>query len=126
MPENIVRITTNEDLKRGEYALVFRKKDASGAYTTNVPLKPAPRQPSAPAAAQPGAGVPGMTPEMMGGMTPEQIQLMQQTQQGQTQTAPRGGMFGIGRRAPSAPPAPAPGAAASTAGFLAWDFRVLP
>jgi hypothetical protein len=126
MPEDVVRITTNEDLKRGEYALVFRKKDGSGAYTANVPLKPTPRQPGAPAAAQPGAGVPGMTPEMMGGMTPEQIQLMQQSQQGQTQTAPPRGMFGLGRRAPSAPPAPAPSAAASGAGFLAWDFRVLP
>jgi hypothetical protein len=120
MPEGVIRITTNEDLKRGEYALVFRKKDASGAYTANVPLKPAPRQPSAPAEAAPGAGFPGMTPE--------QVQLMQQ-QQGQAQTPPpRGGMLGLGglgRRPPAAPPAPPPAAAASDAGFLAWDFRVL-
>ncbi len=117
MPESVIRITTNEDLKRGEYALVFRKKDASGAYTANVPLKPGARQPSASAEAAPDAGFPGMTPE--------QIQLMQ-AQQAQAQTPPpRGGMFGLGRRAPSAPPAPAPAAAGSDAGFLAWDFRVL-
>jgi hypothetical protein len=117
MPEGVIRITTNEDLKRGEYALVFRKKDASGAYTANVPLKPAPRQPSASAEAAPNAGFPGMTPE--------QVQLMQQ-QQAQAQTPPpRGSMFGLGRRAPAAPPAPPPAAAASDAGFLAWDFRIL-
>jgi hypothetical protein len=126
MTENVIRITTNEDLKRGEYALVFRKKDASGEYTANVPLKPTLRQPSAPAEAPPVAGIPGMTPEMMAQMTPEQIRQVQQMQQGQTQTARPGGMFGMGRRAPSAPPPPAPGAAASTAGFLAWDFRILP
>ena len=119
MPEGVIRITTNEDLKRGEYALVFRKKDASGAYTANVPLKPAPRQPSAPAEAASAAGFPGMTPE--------QVQIMK-TQQAQAQTPPpRGGMLGLGlgRRAPAAPPAPAPAAAASDAGFLAWDFRIL-
>jgi hypothetical protein len=120
MPEGVIRITTNEDLKRGEYALVFRKKDASGAYTANVPLKPAPRQPTASAEAAPDAGFPGMTPE--------QVQLIQQ-QQAQAQTPPpRGGMLGLGglgRRPPSAPPAPPPAAAASDAGFLAWDFRVL-
>ena len=138
MPEDVIRITTNEDLRRGEYALVFRKKDASGEYTANVPLKPTPRQPAAPAAAPPVGTIPGMTPAMMARMTPEQIQQVQQmqqaqqagqaqqAQQAQRQPAPAGGMFGMGRRAPSAPPAPAPGAAASNAGFLAWDFRVLP
>ncbi len=125
MPNGVIKLTTDEDLKRGEYALVFRKKDESGVRTANVPLKPAPRQASAPAEA-----FPGMTPEMMGQMTPEQMAAMQQMQQGQAPPAqPRGGMFGglgLGRRAPAAPPTPAPGADAAGAGFLAWDFRVLP
>jgi len=49
-------------------------------------------------------------------------------QQAQAQPAhQRGGMFGgLGRRTPAAPPTQAPGADAAVAGFLAWDFRVLP
>ncbi len=125
MPNGIIRITTGEDLRRGEYALVFRKKEASNTYTANVPLKSTPRPASAPAGAYPG-----MTPEMMGQMTPEQMAAMQQMQQGQAQPAqPRGGMFGglgLGRRAPAAPPTQAPFADAGGTGFLAWDFRVLP
>ena len=116
MPDNIIKITTNEDLKRGEYALVFRRKDASSAYTGNVPLKPTPRQASVSEEASPFAGMPGMTPE--------QMQAMQQMQQGGQ--PPRGGMLGMGRRAPAAPPTPPQGADGSMAGFLAWDFRVLP
>jgi hypothetical protein len=113
MPNGVIRITTAEDLKRGEYALVFRKKDPSSVYTANVPLRATPSQASAPAGATPPAGAfPGMTPEMMGQAQPAQ---------------PRGGMFGgLGRRPPAAPPTPAPGADTATAGFLAWDFRVLP
>jgi hypothetical protein len=130
MPNGVIKITTDEDLTRGEYALVFRKKDASSAYTANVPLKATPGQASAPANSSPPAGAfPGMTPEMMGQMTPEQMAAMQQAQQGQVQPAqPRGGMFGglMGRRAPAAPPTQAPGSDAAVAGFLAWDFRVLP
>jgi hypothetical protein len=130
LPEDVIRITTNEDLRRGEYALVFRKKDAAGEYTANVPLKPTPQRPSATAGAPPVGTMPGMTPEMMARMTPEQIQQMQQAQQAQQAQRqampPGGGMFGMGRRPPSGPPPPAPGATASTAGFIAWDFRVLP
>ncbi len=129
MPNGVIKITTDEDLKRGEYALVFRKNDASSVHTANVPLKATPKQASAPAQAAPSAGTfPGMTPEMMGDMTPEQMAAMQQMQQGQAQPAqPRGGMFGgLGRRTPAAPPTQAPGADAAVAGFLAWDFRVLP
>lgn len=130
MPNGVIRITTNEDLTRGEYALVFRKKDASSVYTSNVALKATPSQASAPAQAAPPAGAfPGMTPEMMGQITQEQMAAMQQGQAQPAQPArPRGGMFGglMGRRAPAAPPPQAPGADTAVAGFLAWDFRVLP
>jgi hypothetical protein len=126
MPNGVIKITTDENLTRGEYALVFRKKDASSVYTANVPLKATPKQASAPAEAAPPAGAfPGMTPEMMSQMTQEQMAAMQQ---GQAQPAqPRGGMFGgMGRRAPAAPPTKTPAADTAGAGFLAWDFRVLP
>ena len=97
MAENMIRITTNEELKRGEYALVFRKKDAANLYTTNVPLKPTP--PAHPAETAPAAPtIPGMTPEMMGQLTPEQIQMMQQMQLGQQAPPARGGMFGMGKK----------------------------
>jgi hypothetical protein len=57
-------------------------------------------------------------------MSPEQIQAMQQQMQ-QGQAAPsRGGMFG--RRRGPAPAAAVPPADGSIAGFLAWDFRVIP
>jgi hypothetical protein len=109
MPDGVLKLTTSEELKRGEYALLFRRKDAStSAYTANVPLKATPKEASAPADAFSGMG-----------MTPEQMAAMQQPQ-------PRGGMFGgLGRRPPAPPPTPAPGADAGS-GFLAWDFRVLP
>lgn len=114
MPNGVIRITTNEELRRGEYALVFRKKDASNVYTANVPLRSTPKQASAP-------------DESFPGMTPEQAAAMQQMQQSQAQqNQPRGGIFGgLGRRPPAPPPAQAPGADAGGAGFLAWDFRVL-
>ena len=116
MPNGVVKITTNEDLKRGEYALVFRKKDAASVLTANVPLKATPKP--APAEATPPAGFAGMPPEMMGMMTPEQMAAMQQSAQ------PRGGLFGgLGRRPPAPPP---PGCEPAGSGFLAWDFRVLP
>jgi hypothetical protein len=68
MPEGVLKLTTSEDLKRGECALLFRKKDASSsAYTANVPLKATPKQASAPAEA-----FPGMTPEQMAAMQPMQ------------------------------------------------------
>lgn len=125
MPDGVIKITTNEDLKRGEYALVFRKKDASSVLTANVPLKATPPQASDLAEATPPPGFPGMPLGMMGQMTPEQMAAMQQSQGPPAQ--PRGGMFGgLGRRTPAAPPTKALGADAAGAGFLAWDFRVLP
>lgn len=101
MPDGILKLTTSEDLKRGEYALLFRRKDAStSAYTANVPLKSTPKQETAPAE------------DFMG------MAAMQQPAQ------PRGGVFGgLGRRAPAPPP---PGGEPAGPGFLAWDFRVLP
>lgn len=146
MPNEIIKITTGEDLKRGEYALVFRKKDPASALTANVVLKATQKQTGASADATPPAGAmppggafPGMTPEMMAQMTPEQRAAMQQQMiamqmqqqgQGQPPAQPKGGgmggMFGgMGRKTPPPPPTQAPTADAST-GFLAWDFRVLP
>ncbi len=121
MPDNVFKVTTQADLKRGEYAMVFRKKDAAGAYTSNVPLKPdAPPAAVADAAAE---AIPGMTPEMMAMLGPQQAAAMQQQMQqqnaGQQQ---RGGLFGRMKAAPAAPP---PGDGPMT-GFIAWDFRVLP
>lgn len=125
MRDGVIKITTDEELKRGEYALVFRKKDASSVLTANVPLKATPKQASSPADDMPPAAFAGMPPEMMGQVTPEQMAAMQKSQGQQT---PRGGgMFGgLGRRTPAAPATPAPGTDAGGAGFLAWDFRVLP
>ena len=74
-----------------------------------------------------GAGMPGMTPEMMANMSPEQIQMLQQMQaaQGGAQAPSRGGMFGMPKR-PQAPPPQAAAGDGSMAGFIAWDFRVIP
>jgi len=120
MPGDVFKITTKDDLKRGEYALVFRKKDSAGVFTSNVPLKPEARP--ADAAQISPAAIPGMSPEMMAMMGPEQIAAMQQMQQGST-PQPRGGIMGRMRRSTPPPAAPVDG---SMTGFLAWDFRVLP
>ena len=114
MPGNVFKISTRDDLKRGEYGLLFRKKNATGAYTTNVPLKPD----AAPAEAAPAA-IPGLPPEMVAMLGPEQAAAMQQ----QNASQQRGGMFGRMKG-----PAPAPSAFSEgpVTGFLAWDFRVLP
>jgi hypothetical protein len=118
MLDNVLKITTQEDLKRGEYGLLFRKKDAAGAYTTNVPLKPD----GAPAEAAPEA-IPGLTPEMAAMLGPQQAAAMQQQMQQQNAGQQRGGLLGrMKRPAPAAPAAPE----GPVTGFLAWDFRVLP
>ncbi|HET8550297.1 MAG TPA: hypothetical protein VFL57_19940 [Bryobacteraceae bacterium] len=130
-PDGVLKITTQQELKRGEYALVFRRKDAAGAYTANVPLKPSAEAATAARAAESDtavASMPGMTPETWAQLTPEQKQTVQQqyaqmqaTQQGQS----RGGLFGRARRAP-APPPQKPASTGDVAGFLAWEFRVMP
>jgi hypothetical protein len=124
MPDNVFKITTQEDLKRGEYGLLFRKKDAAGAYTTNVPLKPD----AAPAAEAAPEAIPGLSPEMVAMLGPQQAAAMQQQMQQQNagqQNAgqQRGGMFGRMKRPGPAEPAASEG---PMTGFLAWDFRVLP
>ena len=127
MPDNVFKITTKEALKRGEYALVFRKKDAAGAFTANVPLKPENSAEGNPeSATQASAAIlpPGMSPEMMAMMSPEQVRMMQQQQASTGQQ--RGGMFGRLKAGAQAPPAQAVPADSSMIGFLAWDFRVIP
>ena len=127
LPDNVFKITTRENLKRGEYALVFRKKDAGGAYTSNVALKPETKPDGGADGAAPSgdANIPsGMSPEMMAMMTPEQIRMMQQQQANPAQQ--RGGMFGRMKLGPQAPPAPAVPTDGSMIGFIAWDFRVIP
>ncbi len=128
LPDNVFRIATKESLTRGEYALVFRKKDTAGVYTGNVPLRPSSRTAGAgdaPAAPAASAAMPGLTPEMMAMMSPEQVQAMQQQmQQGQAAQS-RGGMFGR-RRSPAPTAQAVPPGDGSIAGFLAWDFRVIP
>lgn len=107
MPGNVFKITTQDDLKRGEYGLLFRKKNAGGAYTANVPLKPD----AAPAEAAPAA-IPGQSHGLAAMLGPEQNAGQQ-----------RGGLLGRMKG-----PAPAPSASSEgpVTGFLAWDFRVLP
>jgi hypothetical protein len=126
MPDGVVKVTPQEDLKRGEYALVFRRKDPSGAYTANVPLKPstAAKSASEAAAADSAAEAMGIPAETWAQLTPEQKQMMQQQMQMQQgmQGQSRGGLFGR-RRSP--PPAPAQPASGDVAGFLAWEFRVM-
>lgn len=117
LPDNIIKVTPQTDLGRGEYAIVFRKKDAAGAYTSNVPLKPDPKPADATTET-----MPGISPEMAAMMSPQQIAAMQQMQQQQSAGQGRGGLFGRNKR-PAAPTEPAAGA---MTGFLAWDFRVLP
>jgi len=118
MPDNVFKITTQEDLTRGEYGLLFRKKGTAGAYTSNVPLRPD----SSPAEAAPAA-IAGLTPEMAAMLDPQQAAALQQQMQQQNAGQQRGGMFGrMKRTAPEAPAA----AEGPLTGFLAWDFRVLP
>ena len=129
LPDGVLRIAPRQDLKRGEYALVFRRKDAAGGSAANVPLKPSAQATAGAQTAETeaaAASIPGMSQEMWAQMTPEQKQMirqqMAQTQEAQ-QSQPRG-LFGRPRR-----PAPAPQTAPASgdvAGFIAWEFRVMP
>jgi hypothetical protein len=124
LPDGVVKVMPQEELKRGEYALVFRRKDAAGAYTGNVPLKPSTAATSAAQAAEAdsAAEAMGIPPETWAQLTPEQKQMMQQ-QMAMQQGQGRGGLFG-GRRPKPAPAAAAP-ASGDVAGFIAWEFRVM-
>jgi hypothetical protein len=98
--DHVYRVTPKEDLGPGEYALVFRRKAESGAFTADLPLKPSPA-----AAPEQAATMP------FGMMTPA------------AQPPARRSLLGMGRPAP--PPATAQDPRAPVAGFLAFDFRVL-
>ena len=96
---DIYSITTPEPLKRGEYALVFRKKSQTGQYTANVPLK----------LLTPQGSIVSLQPQASG-------------EPGAKAKGPFGRM-----RVPGASNAPSSGEGEQQmTGFIAWDFRVLP
>lgn len=102
---NTYSITPVEPLQAGEYALVFRKKSATGDYTTNVPLRVASPPPAEndpfglSPSGEPGApskgGLGGLMGRRQGGQPPSNPLQPQQPEQQMT-------------------------------GFVAWDFRVMP
>lgn len=95
----VYRITPKQDLRPGEYALVFRKRVNSGAFTADLPLKPTPAPPQ-----QQGMMLPDM-------MTPP--------------ARPQGPVGFLRRPKAMQSPETAQGQQAPMAGFLAWDFRIL-
>jgi hypothetical protein len=110
LPGNVVKVSPNAPLAAGEYGLVFRRASDTGDLVQNVPLRPTPPTPAdsiGQGSAKFGA--------MAGSGTPP------------AQAAPSRSPFGMMHRG-SNPPASAQNAAAAqpgTAGFIAWDFRVL-
>jgi hypothetical protein len=102
LPGNVVKITPYEPLVTGEYGLVFRKASETGELVQNVPLRP----------------TPSSLPPMFGAMPG--------SPSGQPDTSARSALGML--RHPSNPAAAAQSAGAPpsvTAGFIAWDFRVL-
>jgi hypothetical protein len=97
---NVFKIVPKAPLTVGEYVVLFRKKSDSGAYTSNVSLKP-----SAAALQQAAIAAPPVPPSAGRGML---------------------GAFGrppAGANPMGMPEQPQP---QNTVGFIAWDFRVLP
>jgi hypothetical protein len=100
LPGNVVKITPYEPLVTGEYGLVFRKASETGELVQNVPLR------ATPSAVPAMPGIPSA--------------------QGQTSARSALGML----RNAAAPTAAGAVQSAGvpqpiTAGFIAWDFRVL-
>jgi hypothetical protein len=114
LPGNVFKVTPNAPLAAGEYGLVFRRASDTGDLVQNVPLRPTPPTP-ADSIRQGSAIGQGRFGAMAGSGMP------------QAQPAPSRSPFGMMHRA-SAPAASAQDPAAAqpgTAGFIAWDFRVL-
>jgi hypothetical protein len=110
LPGNVVKVIPSAPLAAGEYGLVFRRASDTGDLVQNVPLRATPPRP-ADSMGQ-GSAMYGATAG--GGMPP-------------AQPAPSRSPFGMMHRG-SAPAASAQNPAAAqpgTAGFIAWDFRVL-
>lgn len=96
---NVYRISPKQPLEPGEYALIFRKKADTGAYTANVALRPMSSNPTEQTAMPPNAPQPGKFSGLVRhGPTMMRPGLPMQTQ----------------------PPAPRQ----QVTGFIAWDFRV--
>jgi hypothetical protein len=95
----VYRVAPKQDLAPGEYALVFRRKAESGAFTADCALRSSAQATAADSVQAPMA-------QMWGAQAPA-----------------RSGLFGM--RKPAAPTAAAPGTEMSVAGFVAFDFRVM-
>ena len=110
LPGNVFQVIPEEPLVAGEYGLVFRRAADTGNYVQNVPLKPTPQSPSD------SIGQRSATSGAMGGSPPLKAE-----------PAPSRSPFGMMRRGsnPAAPPQSPALAQSNTAGFIAWDFRVL-
>jgi hypothetical protein len=116
LPGNVFKVIPNAPLVAGEYGLVFRRASDIGDLVQNVPLRPTPPTPADSIRQRSAIGQgPGMSGAMAGSGTP------------QAQPAPSRSPFGMMHRA-SAPAASTQNQAVAqpgTAGFIAWDFRVL-
>jgi hypothetical protein len=114
LPGNVFKVIPNAPLVAGEYGLVFRRASDTGDFVQNVPLRPTPPT-ATDSIGQRSAMGQGRLGAMAGSGTPQA-----------PPTASRS-PFGMLRHA-NAPAAGAQDPAAAqpgTAGFIAWDFRVL-
>jgi len=110
LPGNVFKVIPIAPLAAGEYGLVFRRASDTGNYVQNVPLRPTPPTPTDSI---------GQRSAMFGAMAGSPPL--------KAEPAPSRSPFGMMRRGSNpAAPAQSPAVAQSnTAGFIAWDFRVL-
>ena len=84
--ENIFHITPKEDLRPGEYALVFRRQSDSGEFTVDMPLRPGPADPQQPDMTTAGMMAPPAQPQglagLLGGPKPMQPTDLPQAERG--------------------------------------------